>query len=199
MQGFKDLHLVSELDQVPCACQTGRAGADHSDLLPVLHGLILRCDSILSCPVSHKALQLADGHSLALDAADADAFALGLLRADTAADCRKSGALRDHAGSGLEISVLHFLDKRGNIDGNRASLHAAGILAVQAALRFRDSLFLVVSETYFVKILCSYQRFLLTDRHFLHHIHYASPPQFPHPPWCVAPSWTFRKALPSSV
>ena len=51
----------------------------------------------------------------------------------------------------------------------------------------------------FVKILCSYQRFLLTDRHFLHHIHYASPPQFPHPPWCVAPSWTFRKALPSSV
>ena len=199
MQGFKDLYFVSELDQISRAGQSGRAGTDHSDLLAVLHGLVHRGNAVLPCPVSHKALQLADGHSLALDAADADAFALGLLRADAAADSGKGGTLRDHAGCRLEISVLHFLDKRGDINGNGASLHAAGILAVQAALRFRDSLFLIVSETYFIKILCSYQRFLLTDRHFLHHIHYASPPQFPHPPWCVAPSWTFRKALPSSV
>ena len=41
---------------------------------------------VLAVPVGHKALQTADANGLALDAADALALALALLRADTAAD-----------------------------------------------------------------------------------------------------------------
>ena len=89
MEGFKDLDLIAHSGQVTCACQAGRAGTDDCDLLVLLLCSRLRLYAVLSCPVGNESFQFADGFRLTLNAEDADAFTLGLLRTYTAADCRK--------------------------------------------------------------------------------------------------------------
>ena len=73
---------------------------------------------------------LDDENSLALDAADALAFTLALLRAHTAADRRKCGGFSDHLCSLSIVSFCYFFYKCRTIDLDRASLNASRIFAV---------------------------------------------------------------------
>ena len=87
-----------------------------------------------------------------------------------------------------------------DIDIDRTSCDTSCILTVQTSGSFFHCLFLVVAKTYFFKILRTYFRCLLTYRYSVLLIcHYLSPPQLPHPPWCVLPSCSFSIALPSWV
>ena len=69
---------------------------------------------VVAVPVGDKALETANADGLALDAADALAFALVLLRADTAADGGQRAGLSDHMVSSLKITLGHMLDEAGN-------------------------------------------------------------------------------------
>ena len=104
VQHLEDGDVVAPAGQVRGTGQTGRTAADHCDLDTVGGSLVCEADSILTAPVRHETLELADGHRLALNSEDAGAFALGLLGADTAADCGQGTVLRDNAGSLLDVS-----------------------------------------------------------------------------------------------
>ena len=101
-------------------------------------GDVERCWShVLARPVGDEALEVADGHRLALLAADALDLALRLLRADAAGDagqrvvveqrCRRRPAGRRAAS---------MLDEARDVDADRAAGDALGVLAQEAALGF---------------------------------------------------------------
>ena len=93
----------------------------------------LRLDAVLFGAVSDESLKLADGDRLGTGlciSSDALALALGLLRTHAAADCRKRGGLGDDLVSAGEISLRQFGNESRNIDVDRASFHAARLLAV---------------------------------------------------------------------
>ena len=76
MKCLKDRYLVSKFRKITCTGKTGRTGTDDSDLDAVCLLRLLRNDTVLSGPVSYETLELTDGDSLALDAADTLALAL---------------------------------------------------------------------------------------------------------------------------
>ena len=127
-----------------------------------------RLDSLLGAVfariVGYKALQTADGYSLALDAADTVALALALLRADTAADSGQSGGLLDLRSRLEELALGNQSDKLRNLNLYRAAGHAGLVLAVQAALCFLDRHFSGVAERYLFKVLIADVRRLLGHR-----------------------------------
>ena len=90
---LKNLDLIAEFSEVARTGESRRPCADYSDPLPVFLGMVLRFQFVLTRPVCHVALQLTDCNRLSLDAADADAFALRLLRTHAATNCRKCRAL----------------------------------------------------------------------------------------------------------
>ena len=146
VQRLEDGHVIAELRKVRGAGQAGRAGADDRHFLAVGgsdgggRGLAL-----LARPVGHEALELADRDALALDAQDAAAFALGLLRAHTAANGRQRAVLGDDRRGAGEIAVLDLRDEFGNLDAYGAGAHAAGVLAMQAAGGLKHRLIDIVS------------------------------------------------------
>ena len=89
---------------------------------------------MLALIVGGKAFQITNGYGLATRfEVDAARFALFLLRTYATADGRQ-GARFAQCGSGFEeTSALNVLDKARDIDVHGATLHAAGIVAVQAA------------------------------------------------------------------
>ena len=141
---------------------------------------------MLTGPVCHEALKFTNGNRLALDTAHTLSLTLGFLWADTSTDCRKCRRKCDDFRCLLNISRFYFLDKRRNIDGNRASSDTFCIFTVQTSLRLRNCFFHIIAEAYLFKISRTYLRILLSDRHLFHHIslcfHYLSPPHCPHPP-----------------
>ena len=167
---LKNANLIAKLCQISCAGKTGRACSDHSNLLPVRYRVVLRTNAKLLGGICRISFQLADGNCLTLDSADALCFALTLLRADTSADSRKSGGLADDFIRALYVFFLQLRNKSGNVNGDRASLHALRVLAVQASGCLCLCLFLVIAKTYFFKIRCTDLRILFTDRDLLHHI-----------------------------
>ena len=171
VQGFKDLDIIAHFGQIAGAGQAGRTGADDGDLFALLLRRALGLDAHFPGGIGHVTLQLADGDRLALDAPDALAFALGLLRTYTSADGRQGGGFADDIVSGLHVAFFYLRDKAGDIDRYGASLHAAGVLAVQAAKGFFFRLFFIVSQTYFFKIGGTHLGVLLPDRDLFHHIH----------------------------
>ena len=104
VQHLEDGDVIAPASQVRGTGQTGRTAAHHCDLDAVGGSLVSETDSIVTAPVGHETLELADGHRLTLDSEDAGALALGLLGADTAADCGQGAVLRDDAGSLLDVS-----------------------------------------------------------------------------------------------
>ena len=119
------------------AGQAGRAGADDGHLLAGgrgrLTGVAARLCSQL--PVGHVALQAADGHGRALLGQHADLLALGLLRADAAADGGQVVlALQDLDGRGHVARRAAALMNSGMSHLHRAALAAGGLLALEAAL-----------------------------------------------------------------
>ena len=183
MQSFEYRYIITHLRKIAGACKTGRAGTDHGNLAAVFRLCTHRFDVVLKRVIRHEPLQFSDGDRLALDAPDAFALALGLLRTDTAADRRKRAGFSDHLIGLFNVSFFYFMDKCRDIDGYRTSLDAFCILAVEASFRLFHCLFFVVTEADFIKICRTDLRILLPYRYFFQHIsHYSSPPQCPHPP-----------------
>ena len=85
VQRLKNGHGITQLGQIARAGQPAGTRADHGDLVPIGRGLCRRGAFLSAVPVRHEALQTADTHRLALDAAHAFPFALAFLRADAAA------------------------------------------------------------------------------------------------------------------
>ena len=91
--------------------------------------------------VCDEALQIADGNGRVTHLEmDTMRFALFLLRADTSADGRQRRALFDDCGCAEDIAFFQFLDESGDLYVDRATLYAGGVLAVEAAVGFRDCL-----------------------------------------------------------
>src|SRR5512135_1630973 len=85
-------------------------------------------------PVGHKPLQVADGHRLTLDGADALAFALDLLGADAAGDGGQRIVAEEAPGGVARLALAQKLEKTRDVDVDRATLDAPRVLAHQAAL-----------------------------------------------------------------
>ena len=66
-------------------------------------------------PVGDKAFETADADRLTLDAADALALALRLLRTDAAADGGKGGGLVDDLIGALVVLLGNLLDELGDL------------------------------------------------------------------------------------
>jgi len=191
MQTLEYCYFIAFVDQVACACKSGRACSYDGYLMAVaLCRFQLFVTIVGSMPVGNESLKTSDGYRHTLFSAGTNAFALGLLRADTSADSRKSTGIRDDTIGFREIPLLHLSDEIRNPDIDRASADAQRLLAVQAACCVRNRFLFIVSETNLIKIMCTDLRVLLSYRNLLHHIcHYAFPPsQFPQPPECVLPS-----------
>ena len=183
MKSLENGYIIAKLCQISRTGKTCGAGTNNRNLLAVLLCGSLRLNALLSGPVSYKTLQLADGHRLALNAADAASLALAFLGTYAAADSRQSGGLADNLVSGLKVAFLYLFDKIGNMYLYGTSFHTFCIFTIDAALGFLHSLILIVAETYLVKICGTDFGVLLSNRYFLQYIcHYLSPPQFPQPP-----------------
>ena len=133
MQGLENGHVIALLGQVAGAGQTGRAGTDHGHLLAVGLRLGGHLVDVLPIPVGHEPLQTADGHRLALHAADALALALALLGAHTAGQGRQGIGGGDDLVGSLEVALGYLMNKLGDAHIDGAALDALGVFAVQAA------------------------------------------------------------------
>ena len=165
VKGLKNSHVIAHFSKIPRAGKARGAGTDHSHFLSLLFRGSFRFDPVFPRPVGHKALQLADGNGLALNASDTFSLALAFLRADAAADRRQCGGSADHLIRGLHIPFLHLFDKAGNIDGYRAALHALGVFAVDAAGSLLHRLFFIISQADLFKVGRPYLRILFSHRH----------------------------------
>ena len=124
-------------------------------------------------PIGHESLQASDAYRLEFDAHGALGFALGLLRADTSADCRQCRCRVDYLISSLPVAFLCLHDEVRDADVDRAAFHARFVLAVEAPLGLGESYLLRVSQRYLVKIvradlrvLCRHFMFLRIKCHF---------------------------------
>ena len=153
MQSLKHGDVITLPGQVAGAGQAGGTGTHHSHTVTVGSRLLRSAGSMLTVPVGHEALQTADAHRLALDAADAVLLALALLGADTAADGGQSGGSGDDLISGLEIALGDLGNEIRDMYHHGAALHAGLVLAVQAALGLVQSLLLGVAQSDLVKVL----------------------------------------------
>ncbi len=160
MQGLEDRDLVALPGQVARAGEAGGTRADHSHLVAVGLGLGGRFGDMLVVPVGGKALEPTDTHRLKPHPQGAFALALGLLRADAAADGGQTGGLGDNLVGTLKVAGLHFGDEVGNGDIDRAALHAGTVFAVKAALRLLDGNFRGVAQGHLVEIMGPDQRLL---------------------------------------
>ena len=98
-------------------------GTNDCNLMSVLLFCLFRLYAVLSCPVSHKTLQLSDRYRLALDTTDTFTLTLALLGTYATADSRKRRRFADDLISFLKLTLFHFLNKCGDIDRYGTSLH----------------------------------------------------------------------------
>jgi hypothetical protein len=116
--------------------------------------------------VGDISFESADGDRLAFYTANTFRFALGLLRANTAADGRKRARLGDSFESALCVA---FDDKRNEIrylNIYRASLRAGASLTVKAPRSLFGGHFISVAKRDLVKVFISYVRILFYSRDF---------------------------------
>ena len=156
--------LIAELGQIARAGKTGRAGADDCDSVAVGGHLFGHLVRVLHRPVGDEALQTADADRLALDAAHALAFALLLLRADTAADGGQGAVFENLLIRALEVLLADQGDEIGDLDVDRAARHARGVLAVQTAGGLVERELHGVAEGDLVKVFIADSRFLFGNR-----------------------------------
>jgi hypothetical protein len=85
---------------------------------------------MLQRPVAHEALQLTDSHRLALDAKNARALTLRLLRTYTTTDRRQRAIYVDSICCSADIALAEVVDKGWDIDIYRAGSNATRIFAI---------------------------------------------------------------------
>ncbi len=140
-EGLEDGDVEALTGELAGAGDAGGAGAHDGDLLAVL-GFAHGCAAHLVGHVAHHALELADGHGLALTAEDALALALVLLRAHAAADGGQQVVALDGLERAGPVLIADLCDEAGNVHADGAALHAQGLLAIEAAVGLCDGVFL---------------------------------------------------------
>ena len=153
VQGLEDRHVITEIDQIARDREPRGTGADHRDLFPV--GLCRRGDGDIArllLVVGGEPLKAADGHGFSLLPEDADLLALVLLRADAAADGGEGVRFLEFERRLDELPFGDQLDESRDIDIDGASGNAAGLLALDAALRLGDCGLLGITRGHFVKV-----------------------------------------------
>ena len=178
MQCFENLNFVAHLCQVACAGKACRAGTDNGNFFALLLCLDFGNEIMLAGVVCYETLQFTNGNGLKLDAHDTFALTLGLLRAYTAADCRKCGRLADDIISLVDIASLYLLDESGDVDINRTCAYAGGFFAVKASGSLFSGFFFIISQTNLQEISGTCIGILLTYRYSILfcYSHYLSPP-----------------------
>ena len=143
----------TELPEVPApnGHKVAVIGAGPSGLTAA--GDLAKLGRMLAVPVGNEALQTANGHRLALDAAHALALALALLRADTAADSRQRGALGQNLKCTVQVFFCNLTDKGRNVDADRAAGLAGLFGALQAAAGLVNSHIIGIAQSYFLEVL----------------------------------------------
>ena len=152
MQCLINRDVIAHLGQIACAGQASRAGTDNRNLMAIR---LRTGDSTLSMGVvivGDKPFQTADGDRLALDAADAFPFALGLLRADTSADSRQGRGLADDLVCTLKVTCRNLGNKFRDMDIDRAAGDTGFILTVEASLRFVQRHLFGIAEGYLLEV-----------------------------------------------
>ncbi len=112
VEGLEDRDVVAELGELAGRGQAGRPGADDADRLAVRGRPA--CGDLVGValgPVGDEPLEAADGDGLALLPAQADAFALALLRADPAGDAWQGVVVEERLGRAGEVALAQELDE----------------------------------------------------------------------------------------
>ena len=170
VEGLEHGDGVAHAGQLTGAGQTGRAGTDDGHLMAVLGGGSHVGNALLGGPVGHEALHAADGHGLALHAADTLALTLVLLGADAAGDGGQSvGVGQDLIGGG-NVALGHLGQEVRDGDAHRAAGDAGGVLAVDAPLGLVHGLLQGVAGGYLQKVTAADGSVLLGHRG-LGHLH----------------------------
>ena len=160
VQRFVNRHVVAQLCEVARAGKTRRAGTDNGNFVAVLRRGDGGNGSVCVVPVGNKTLQTADADRFALNAAHALAFALRLLRADTAADSRQGRGLRNNLIRALKVVLGDLFDEFRNMNIDRAAGNARHVLTIQAALCFVQRHFFGIAQCDLFKVLVANVRVL---------------------------------------
>jgi len=142
VERLEDVHLVAHAGQLAGGGEAAWPGAHDGDPEPRLPGRRRLGRHVLRRPVGHEALQPADGDRLALLAAQADALALDLLRADASGGGRQRVVYAQDLRCLDEVVIGHGLDELRDVHAYRAALHAGLVLAADAAFGLFKSAFL---------------------------------------------------------
>ena len=135
---FKDRHGVTRLRQLDRHGHAGGAAADDGGLLVLFRGALHR--HAVEVHVGDILLNAGEVDRGILDAADAAARALLFVVADDRADSGHGVVLEELLPRLHQPPLLEHLDDHGDGRMDRAALLAAGILAVEAAVRLRDDM-----------------------------------------------------------
>ena len=143
------------------------ARADHRNLLPIGFCGFLRMNAMFSGIISGKTFQFPDGHRAAFLTAHTPCLTLAFLRTDPSADGRKGRVLADNLICLHRTSLFEFFNKTWDINAYRTALYTFCLFAAKTSFCFLSCLILIISITYFVKILCSILRLLFSYRNSL--------------------------------
>src|SRR6185503_8599944 len=123
MEGLEDRDLVTIARELPGGGQAGRTGAHDGDPTPQLGlGLLRELVTVLHGPVGHESLQRADGHRLALLAADAESLALRLLGTDPPGHAGQRVVAEQRIRRARQVALGQALDEAGDVDAYRAAV-----------------------------------------------------------------------------
>ena len=111
---------------------------------------------MLVVPVGDETLQTADTDGFALDASDALALALCLLRTDSAADGGQGRRLVDDLIGALEVKLPDLGDEFGDMYVDRTAADAGHILAVETSCRLVQRGRLIVAESDLLEVAPSF-------------------------------------------
>ena len=160
VQRFKYADLVAFARQIARAGEAGRAAADYGNLVTVGGGNIAGGGGMGVMPIGNKALQTAYADGFALYAAHALGFALGFLRANTAANRGQAGIAGNHLVCAFKVHFAYLCDEFGNVYVYRAAVYAGHILAVKAAGGLVKGYLLGVAKGNFFEIMVANVRLL---------------------------------------
>ncbi len=162
MQRLEHGDRVAELPELRRHRQRRGPGAHAGHLLAGVGGAGGGLDqAVLAGVVGGEALQAPDGDRAELVLQDAGVLAVGLLRADAAADGGEKGGLEDLGGGGAEVFLIDQVHELGDLDVDRAGELAGLVLAAEAAGGLGDGLFQAEAERDLVEIGAACHRVLV--------------------------------------
>ena len=167
MERFQYRDRNAQSGQIPGAGQAGRPRTDAGDLEVVpAQGTGLGARNGLTggfrqVGVGHKPFQAANRHGFPFLAQDATPFALGLLRANTAADGRQGIGVPDDLIGLFQVAGDDPGNESRDVDLDGAPLAATGLFAQEAATGLGSGHFRRIAQGHLVEIPRALKRRLL--------------------------------------